>query len=138
MTGARLSTALRCNIPMASSFEICSGMCVLVYRERLVDQWQGLYSVQSHDGRQEWLDIMNRRKLFSVNNVKAYLPPLRESEGVAAVTPADHPSGQGAGGVIDAIISSDTLLRILGQRLGSIQEKAYRDTIANAETPSKV
>eukprot|EP00170_Pyropia_yezoensis_P002014 contig_8608_g2018 len=134
---ARLSTALRRNVPKASDNEIHPCMRVLVYREKPIDEWQGPYTVHGHDGKHAWLDINDRLKLFSIDKIKEYLPPLEAGAVAAAVATVDPPSEPDMGSVVDAIIAGDTLLCNVGQRFGSIQEKAYRDTHAEVETPQK-
>lgn len=135
---ARLSTVVRRNVPKASNTEISPGMRVLVYREKPVDEWQGPYTVQGHDGKQVWLDINDRLNLFSIDKVKLYLPPLETTEETPADVATDTVGNEDMGNVVDAIIAGDTLVCSLGQRLGYIQERAYRDTQAEAETPSRI
>eukprot|EP00170_Pyropia_yezoensis_P002016 contig_8609_g2020 len=135
---ARLGTALRRNVPKASDYEIHPGMRVLVYREKPIDEWQGPYTLHGHDGKHVWLGINDRLKLFSIDKIKEYLPPLEAGAEVAAMATVDPPSEPDMGSVVDAIIAGDNLLCNLGQRFGSIQEKAYPDTHAEVETPLQI
>lgn len=76
--------------------------------------------------------------LFSIDKVKEYLPPLETADRAAADAPDNSAGNPDMGNVIDAIIAGDSLVCDLGHRLGSIQEKAYRDTQAEPETPPQI
>lgn len=135
---ARPSTALRRNVPKAAVKEIFPGMRVLVYREKPIDAWRGQHTVQIHDGRQVWVYINDRLKLLSMDKVKEFLGPLRASEEEAAAVAAEALSYDDLGNANDAVIAGDERLCDLGLHFGSVEEKEYRETGAEAETPARI
>lgn len=78
---ALLQVARRRPSPGAAAADIQSGMPVLFYREMPVNKWEGPYVVVGCDGKQVWLDVKDRLRLFSIDKVKEYLPPLAEKNG---------------------------------------------------------
>ncbi len=134
---ARLSTAVRRNVPKASN-TTSPGMRVLVYREK-----PGRVARPVHGAGSRWqASVAGHQRspssCFQLTKVKEYLPPLETTEETAADVAADPVGDQDMGNVVDAIIAGGHLGVQPGPALGYIQERAYRDTQAEAETPSRI
>jgi len=72
---ARLSKAFRQRVPRAVGKEIGPGKRVLVYRE-IPKKLESPYMVAGSDGKLVWLNVNNILKLFSVDKVQLYKPPI--------------------------------------------------------------
>lgn len=152
---ARLAKALRAQVPRAAKVDIAPAMRVLVYREK-PRMCEGPFTVVSCDNKHVWLDIKDRLKLFSLDKVKEYTPPLNklvepppgppaapQASGVAAraadapalqmsgppspeVQPAETGGDANLGAALDGIIAGDAFLMDVGRSVGLLKGKIDR------------
>ena len=97
MAQARLSKAFRQRVPKAAGSEVQPGARVLVYRE-IPKAWEGPYVVECSDGKLLWLNIKDRLKLFSIDKVKVYKPPITPAAVAGDDTVANSPGATDAHG----------------------------------------
>jgi len=95
MAHARLSKAFRQRVPKAAGSEVHPGARVLVYRE-ISKVCEGLDVVKGSDDMLLWLNIKDRLKLFSIDKVKVYNPPIAPAAAADDDTVANSPGASEA------------------------------------------
>lgn len=68
----RLSKSIRHNVPRAADQEVMIGSDVLLYKERLRNEWVGPYKVIAGDGKNFLFNIDGAIKPASIDKVKIY------------------------------------------------------------------
>ena len=68
----RINTALRSNIPAATSSNITIGSEVLIYREPPVNKWVGPHKVCDSFGKYVFVESKGRLANFSMDKIKLY------------------------------------------------------------------
>ena len=69
---SKLKTALKGNVPSASSRDLRAGDSVLVYREPPINKWVGPFEVINIDKKMAHLDYNGELKLYAIDKLKRY------------------------------------------------------------------
>jgi len=67
----RLRKTFRERLPRAAELEVGPGTRVPVFREKS-QKWEGPYLVEGSDGKLLWVNVKNKLKLFSIQQVEVY------------------------------------------------------------------
>ena len=150
---ARLSKAVRQRVPRAAGQDIGPGKRVLIYRE-IPQKWEGPFMVAGSDGKLVWPNVNYILKLFSVDKVELYKPPIRpatvdegpsaaeadtttKAPGLAVADPsstltagATDPTGDRTGtvavNVADGISAAGAFVNSLSRQIGHVSLSRHR------------
>jgi len=112
---ARLSKALRQRVFKAAGSEVRPGARVLVYRED-PKQWEGPYVVEGSDGKLLWLNVKDRLKLFSIDKVKVYKPPITRADDAGDDNSSSPPTAHDLAGTTCTAAPADSTAPIGSSR----------------------